>query len=131
MKTGKSKPIKKALAFLMGFLVLMFTGKALLEFLACLSEKQCTDFSRSSRRDSNKSPKSSGKQIESDYSKLSKRQRNIMKLVDEGDSITVPELSENFPTVSDRTLRRDMNHLEDIGLVKRQGSTKATVYHKV
>jgi predicted HTH transcriptional regulator len=68
-------------------------------------------------------------EIETKLSKLSSRKRKIVKLLQDSGSVTVPSISSRFPDISDRTIRRDMNDLEDIGLIERRGSTKATKYY--
>lgn len=42
--------------------------------------------------------------------------------------VTIPEISKHFSTVSERTLRRDMDKLEDKGVVKQVGKTKNSYY---
>jgi predicted HTH transcriptional regulator len=89
-----------------------------------------SDDSSSPKSSKNTSPEkdSKDKKDDSKYSNLSGRKQKIMQTLEKQQSITVPELSDLFPNVSDRTLRRDMNALNNIGLVDRDGSTKSTVY---
>lgn len=42
--------------------------------------------------------------------------------------ITIPEIRKHFSSVSERTLRRDMDKLEKMGVVKQVGKTKNSFY---
>jgi DNA repair ATPase RecN len=42
--------------------------------------------------------------------------------------ITIPEIRKHFSAVSERTLRRDMDKLENMGIVKQVGKTKNSFY---
>lgn len=55
----------------------------------------------------------------------------IIEKVDEQGKITMAQLSSLFPNITTRTLRRDMNKLVEKGMVKRNGTTRSTVYFKV
>jgi predicted HTH transcriptional regulator len=68
-------------------------------------------------------------EVETKLLELSSRKQKIVKLLRSSGSVTVPSVSSHFADVSDRTIRRDMNDLEDIGLIERRGSTKATTYY--
>jgi hypothetical protein len=128
MERKNSNVYKNILGFITGVLVVYLIGKYGCGVLACLlgREDQCP-----SKNDSKKMKGKSAvhkKEVETDYPNLSMRKQKIMEIITKNKSLTVPELSDRFPEVSDRTLRRDMNALEDMGLVKRHGSTKATEY---
>ena len=56
------------------------------------------------------------------------RQGKILKYLQTNKSATVPRLLTLFPNVTDRTLRRDLNKMEQQGLVIRNGSTKSVFY---
>jgi hypothetical protein len=60
--------------------------------------------------------------------KLNERQREISKLLRRNDVITLPDLLSLNMGVSDRTLRRDMDQFEKMGLVKQVGKTKNSYY---
>lgn len=60
--------------------------------------------------------------------KLNVRQREISKLLRRNDVITLPDLLSLNMEVSDRTLRRDMDQFEKMGLVKQVGKTKNSYY---
>lgn len=59
---------------------------------------------------------------------FNKRQLDIIKYLENGESGKVSELLKLFPGVTDRTLRRDFNKLEILGVVKKSGSTKSATY---
>ena len=60
--------------------------------------------------------------------KLSKRQEVICAALKKQGSISTSDLSELVPDVSVRTLRRDMDKLEKLGIAQQKGSTKSTYY---
>lgn len=60
--------------------------------------------------------------------KLSDRQQTIIReLMDKG-KMYPSELQDLIPSVSSRTIRRDMGDLERKGLVQQKGTTKSTYY---
>jgi len=59
---------------------------------------------------------------------LTERQAQIIKVLSNGGSMTVPQIAKSVKNVSNRTVRRDMNGLVDMGNVAQEGSTKSTVY---
>lgn len=60
--------------------------------------------------------------------KLNVRQELIMKLIKKRKVVLPSDIYELNPSVSTRTLRRDMDVLVELGLVKQQGSTRDTKY---
>lgn len=56
--------------------------------------------------------------------KLSDRQREILKILQESPTITTTLLSQQL-YVSRMTIHRDMNKLSELGIVKREGSDKS------
>jgi len=60
--------------------------------------------------------------------KLNERQELIMKLIKKRKVVLPSDIYELNPSVSTRTLRRDMDVLVEFGLVKQQGSTRDTKY---
>jgi predicted HTH transcriptional regulator len=107
------------------FVVSLITGF----FLVDLMSKRGSETTRSCGDTDEKDVDKHSKKNETVVENLSERKQNIVEYLCQKESVSVPELSNKFPDVSDRTLRRDMNSLEDIGLVNRKGSTKATVYY--
>lgn len=59
---------------------------------------------------------------------LNSRQEEILKHLSLKKIIEMKDIKSFFPEVTTRTLRRDMNKLEDSGMIKREGSTKASKY---
>lgn len=60
--------------------------------------------------------------------KLTPRQEQIYQLISTDGEVSMPTVSSSISDVSPRTLRRDMTKLENLGLVKRVGKTKDSVY---
>jgi len=60
--------------------------------------------------------------------KLSGRQKIVVEEIMHKGKIYPSELQELLPNVSSRTIRRDMNGLEKLGLVEQKGATKSTYY---
>ena len=59
---------------------------------------------------------------------LNDRQKRILKLLSSKGEVTVEELMKTIKDVTERTLRRDMKRLEQLGLSEKQGSTKGSKY---
>lgn len=74
-------------------------------------------------------PKKSNKSL-----KLSKREQEIMELfsgIEEGKSLHMKDIKKQFPKVTVRTLRRDMDKLQAKRMVEKIGHTKSTRYRKL
>ena len=52
----------------------------------------------------------------------------IQRLISDKTEIAIPEIRKHFAGVSERTLRRDMDKLEKLGVVKQVGKTKNSYY---
>jgi DNA repair ATPase RecN len=52
----------------------------------------------------------------------------LQSFVSNKSEITIPEIRKHFSSVSERTLRRDMEKLENMGVVKQVGKTKNSFY---
>ncbi len=52
----------------------------------------------------------------------------IQKLLSDKSEIAIPDIRKHFAGVSERTLRRDMDKLEKMGVVKQVGKTKNSYY---
>ena len=72
--------------------------------------------------------KSRVKIANSTETKLNKRQREILEEIRVKEKMTPKQIYDLIPTVSTRTVRRDMDVLVQNGLVKQLGTTKATTY---
>ncbi|MCD4810992.1 DeoR family transcriptional regulator [bacterium] len=59
---------------------------------------------------------------------LTKRQKLIVESVAEKGKLYPSDLQLLLPDISTRTIRRDMDKLEELKLVKQNGSTKSTYY---
>lgn len=59
---------------------------------------------------------------------LNQRQEKILEVLTLRREITVEELMKDIKGVSERTLRRDMGKLEELGFSKKQGNTKGSKY---
>ena len=59
---------------------------------------------------------------------LNDRQRRILKLFDKEDKITNDMITSVITGVTRRTIRRDLDFLEDHGYIKQVGKTKGSYY---
>jgi len=59
---------------------------------------------------------------------LSKRQKEILKLFDKSERISVDLLKEKFTGINERTLRRDMDTLKEKKYVRQVGKTRGSYY---
>jgi DNA-binding transcriptional ArsR family regulator len=64
----------------------------------------------------------------SDAFALNERQEIIYKLIRASKKAMMTEVEDVVPGVTSRTLRRDMNKLEKLGLIEKLGKTKDTYY---
>ncbi len=65
---------------------------------------------------------------EKEFSELNERQRGILELLSSKGEITVEQLMGDIKGVTERTFRRDMKKLEQLGFSKKQGNTKGSKY---
>lgn len=73
-------------------------------------------------------PKGDRVDLDLETLKLSSRQKKIVKKLIKKGKVYPSELQDLLPNVSSRTIRRDMNGLEKLGLVEQKGATKSTYY---
>jgi hypothetical protein len=59
---------------------------------------------------------------------FNKRQRKILFLFKKRLTLSMSNLKEEFHQVTTRTLRRDLDKFEELGLIKQRGKTKDSVY---
>ncbi len=59
---------------------------------------------------------------------LNKRQENILQILSTEGEVTVEYLMEKIKNVTERTLRRDMKKLEELGFSEKMGNTKGSKY---
>jgi len=60
--------------------------------------------------------------------KLDKRQKKVLKILQEKKEVQIGQLSKKFPQVSRRTLLRDLEKLSQLGFVARQGDGRGVYY---
>lgn len=60
--------------------------------------------------------------------KLTVRQGKLIEIIKSKKQATMKELKDGFPSITTRTLRRDLSSLIDMGIVEKQGSTRSSVY---
>jgi len=60
--------------------------------------------------------------------KTSTRQKAILALVKERPSVRLEDIAPHFSSISSRTLRRDLEALEEAGFVRREGTTNNVSY---
>lgn len=63
-----------------------------------------------------------------EMTKLDKRQRKLLKILQEKKKIQIGQLCKNFPEVSRRTLLRDLEKLSQLGFVVREGEGRGAYY---
>ena len=68
---------------------------------------------------------------ESNLSGLNDRQNKVIEYLKEKGEVTPKELKKIIPSVSTRTIRRDMDKLAEMKLVVQKGSTKSTYYEYI
>lgn len=62
---------------------------------------------------------------------LNIRQEQLLKIFRNDKTYAMSSIEGDFPGVNVRTLRRDLDKLQHLGLIKKTGSTKASLYQKV
>ncbi|BCX13797.1 MAG: hypothetical protein KatS3mg085_329 [Candidatus Dojkabacteria bacterium] len=77
-----------------------------------------------------KLPKKKNELKDKKNDELTDRQKEIVEFLEKfgGESVKMNLLSKNFNTVTPRTLRRDLQNLVDLGIVKSLGTTKDREY---
>lgn len=74
---------------------------------------------------------SSKKRLKTSAENLSPRQTKILEILDLDKVYGMNSIEGDFPEVNVRTLRRDLDKLQQLGLIKKTGSTKASLYQKL
>lgn len=59
---------------------------------------------------------------------INSRQNILLALLKQHKSLQMKEIEKRIQTVNVRTLRRDLDKLQKLGLISKTGSTKAAVY---
>jgi predicted HTH transcriptional regulator len=62
---------------------------------------------------------------------VSPRAKTLLNYIKSRKQITVAEIRDQFPTVTARTLRRDLDKLEKQGVIAQTGKTRNSAYHFV
>lgn len=63
--------------------------------------------------------------------KLNRRQMDIMDLLNNKGKVAMKNIERKFTKVNVRTLRRDLEKLQKLELIQKEGSTKASTYKKL
>jgi predicted HTH transcriptional regulator len=63
--------------------------------------------------------------------KINRRQMDIMDFLNKKGRVPMNNIEKRFPKVNVRTLRRDLERLQKVGLIEKKGSTKASTYKKL
>lgn len=66
--------------------------------------------------------------VKTSTDKLNKRQREILRLFNREEKITNEMICSVITGVTERTIRRDLNYLEERGYIKKMGKTKGSYY---
>lgn len=82
------------------------------------------------QKDLKKAKKIVDKEVKEVRKLLSERQEQIMDFIDKVDEMAVSDIVQKFKEVTPRTLRRDLEKLENLGFVKQIGKTKDSKYKK-
>lgn len=77
---------------------------------------------------SNSKPVTNPSRAKSPSFELSARQEEIYQLIRSDKRVTISDVEDVVPNVSNRTLRRDLNKLEKLGLIKQMGKTRDSYY---
>jgi predicted HTH transcriptional regulator len=75
-------------------------------------------------------PKTRKKGRPSGTGSQTERIKKLVQIINEKESFSLSEIRHRFPSVTQRTLRRDMDKLERDGKVTKKGSTRSTIYIK-
>jgi len=110
------------LAFILGFLLYMILRQKRKGSSQKLKREKRISYKKIER------PKKVEKVKEMKNRKFTNRQEIIIEHLRKKGKIYPSELQDLLPDVSTRTVRRDMNSLEEKGLVKQKGATKSTYY---
>lgn len=117
----KSKPFK-------GLLILGVIGLGIYLYLRYRQSVREEAFSiPSSSRD--KEEKVIGVVSASNGRILNSRQKQLVSLLSKSNGLTTTDILKQVSNITDRTLRRDMNNLIELGVVKKSGSTKSSKYY--
>lgn len=84
--------------------------------------KKSKDMARYPKNRKKGRPTGSGSQTE--------RIKKLVSIINEKESFSLSDIRHRFPSVTQRTLRRDMDKLERDGKVVKKGSTRSTIYVK-
>jgi predicted HTH transcriptional regulator len=67
--------------------------------------------------------------ISGSLNELTRRQKKIVELFKKHDQLEMKDLLEQIDGVTERTLRRDLLKLSDLGLINKEGTTKGVKYN--
>lgn len=62
---------------------------------------------------------------------LSERQREVYRLIESSKKVEMKDLLMRVKGVTERTLRRDLLKLQELGLIKKKGNTKSSSYELI
>lgn len=82
-------------------------------------------------REEKKSPEVKPKVVpvkKQESGEINSRQNILLALLKQHKSLQMKEIEKRIQTVNVRTLRRDLDKLQKLGLISKSGSTKAAVY---
>jgi len=63
-----------------------------------------------------------------DNAGFNSRQSKLLNFIKEGKQVSMKEINSKFDDVTQRTLRRDLDKLENEGFITQQGATRNSVY---
>jgi len=106
---------------IIGFLIPIIGIVLLFEYLNSKNVKKETIFIK-------KAPRKASTRTQLKNINLNERQQSIVKLFKKRDILLPTDIYSVAPNLSTRTFRRDMDRLVELGLVKKEGSTKDTKY---
>ena len=124
--------MKSIFKLLFLILVLVFFGWAYIMYLYLHKENQNTleNIKSDFQKETKKIVKEVNKQKEQLVETFSVRQEDLVGFIKsmQKEAFEIKEIAERFKNVSERTLRRDMQKLENMGMIKKVGSTRDSKY---
>lgn len=116
----------KKLVQLLKTLVMIFTLGLLIKML--FEKESETDLTEEKLQPQASTSEVSAKEPEYSESDLNARQEVIVALIKEKGQVDMGDLDDHIKSVSRRTIRRDLNELQDMGVIKKYGKTKSAYY---
>jgi predicted HTH transcriptional regulator len=83
------------------------------------------------KKSQNKEMQNQKDEQDNNFETITNRQKKILDLFENDEEVSMNIIKKNIKSVSPRTLRRDLDHLEEKGLILKEGVTKGSYYVKI